>query len=234
MPELVERWAPYPAIGKHPFPSAATASIIITMTTPTTTVIKTFTERSEALAHCIQRAGEAPRLLAFDDTIGCPTAMMLAVLEQTRVIGLLLDEDSLFAGRLTSDTAAAVIERKHDGSTSWIYYGPRMETAAVEAMDGAVLLDQPGLSAIEFDDRAFALAHFLRATGGRGALLAQLGRRAPELRYLRRWFPSIMEGIHDGQQIISGWFAASSGGALFINDGLNQAPYCYIEVGIDP
>src|SRR2546430_7415498 len=31
-----------------------------------------FEDRAEALAHFCVRAGEAPRLLAFDDAVGCP------------------------------------------------------------------------------------------------------------------------------------------------------------------
>ena len=40
-----------------------------------------FDDRSDALSHFFQRAGEAPRLLAVDDTAGCPMEHALAVLE---------------------------------------------------------------------------------------------------------------------------------------------------------
>ena len=57
----------------------------------------------------------------------------------------------------------------------------------MDVFEGAILFDEPGVKAVEFTQRAHALAHFLRATAGAGALLALLGRRAPELRHLRRW-----------------------------------------------
>ena len=57
-----------------------------------------------------------------------------------------------------------------------------------------MLFDEPGVKAVEFTHRAHALAHFLRATTGAGALLALLGRRAPEIRHLRRWLSPIMQG----------------------------------------
>ena len=39
------------------------------------------------------RAGEAPRLLAFDDALGCPVETALAALEWTGAVGILLDDD---------------------------------------------------------------------------------------------------------------------------------------------
>jgi len=33
---------------------------------------RTFEDRADALAHFFLRAGEAPRLLAYDDAVGCP------------------------------------------------------------------------------------------------------------------------------------------------------------------
>ena len=59
--------------------------------------------------HC---AGEAPRLLAFDDTVGCPVENALPALEWTAAVGIVLDDDLLHASRLTSETAAAVVERR--------------------------------------------------------------------------------------------------------------------------
>ncbi len=64
------------------------------MTTPQTLTIRTFTDRAEALAHFILRAGEAPRILAFDDAIGCPMDIALAALEWTKVVGILQDDDT--------------------------------------------------------------------------------------------------------------------------------------------
>ena len=85
------------------------------MSIPNALVIRTFADHAEALAHCILRAGDAPRILAYDDTVGCPVEQALAALEWTRVVGLLPDDDLLHAGRLTSETAAAVVERKTRG-----------------------------------------------------------------------------------------------------------------------
>ena len=143
------------------------------MSVPTTLVIRTFTDHAEALAHSIQRAGDAPRILAYDDTVGCPVEQALAALEWTRVVGLLPDDDLLHAGRLTSETAAAVVERKISDGRRWVFLGPRLDAAPVDPFEGEHILDEPGVVGIAFGDRAMALAHFLRATGGGGALLAQ-------------------------------------------------------------
>jgi hypothetical protein len=75
-----------------------------------------------------------------------------------------------------------------------------------------------------------ALAHFLRATSGAGALLAILGRRAPEVRHIRRWFRSIVEELETPRLLIGGWFAATAAGALFASRD-NEPDFRYIEVG---
>ncbi len=205
------------------------------MPTPTTLAIQTFSRRAEGQAHAILQGGEAPRMAAFDDTVGCPMEQATAALEATRVVGVLLDDDLLFAGRLTSDTAAAVVERRTEHGRRWCYYGPRMETWADAPPEGEVIIDQPGLFGLAFVDRALALAHFLRATAGTGALLAQLGRRPPEVRHLRRWLPPILDELDTPRRLIAGWFAASAGGALFIgeDDLEGETSYRYIEVGIN-
>ncbi|MGH7581732.1 MAG: hypothetical protein ACREL5_00730 [Gemmatimonadales bacterium] len=203
------------------------------MSTPTALIIRTFADHSEALAHCILRAGGAPRLLAYDDTVGCPVEQSLAALEWTRVVGVLPDDDLLHAGRLTSETAAAVVERKTPAGRRWIYLGPRLDAPPVDPVEGDLILDEPGVVGFAFGDRAMALAHFLRATGGGGALIAHLGRRAPELRHLRRWLAPIVQELDGPRRLVAGWFAASSGGALFIGDEAGDATYRYIEVGID-
>jgi hypothetical protein len=77
------------------------------MTSPQALVVRTFTDRAEGLSHVVLRAGEAPRLLAFDDALGCPVENALAALEWTGAVGILLDDDMLQAARLTSETAAA-------------------------------------------------------------------------------------------------------------------------------
>src|SRR5690348_10214237 len=54
------------------------------MSVPATTrIIRTFDDRADALAHFFQRAGEAPRLIAYDDAIGLPLDQALAALEWT-------------------------------------------------------------------------------------------------------------------------------------------------------
>ncbi len=204
------------------------------MTTPDTMVVQTIGERADALAHFIRRAGESPRLIAFDDVLGCPVDSALATLEWTGVVGILLDDDLLHAARLTSETAAAMIERRSEGVGQFVFLGPRLDTPQMDNFEGAVLFDQPGVKAVEFAQRAHALAHFLRATGGHGALLALLGRRAPELRHIRRWFGAIVQQLDRPRNMVGGWFSAGSAGALFA-PGIDEAEpgYRYIEVGIE-
>ena len=69
------------------------------MTAPQTLVVRTFTDRAEGLSHFVLRAGEAPRLLAFDDALGCPVETALAALEWSGAVGVLLDDDLLHAAR---------------------------------------------------------------------------------------------------------------------------------------
>ena len=214
-------------------PATAWAVYHHSMTTPTTLTIRTFADRAEAMAHAVLRAGEAPRFVAFDDTIGCPMEQLLGALEWTRVVGIIPDDDLLHAGRLTSDTAAAVIERKTAEGRRYIFLGPRLDTPQALPADGEVLLDEPGVLAIGFAERANALAHFLRITQGAGAIFAQLGRRAPELRHLRRWLPPIVQELDASRRMSAGWFAASAGGVLFLGDEGTDAAWRYIEVGID-
>src|SRR5438445_439818 len=87
-----------------------------------------------------------------------------------------------------------------------------------------------------FDDRADALAHFfLRATHGVGAVIALLGRRAPELRHIRRWLQVLFSepvGAGRSTQLLAGWFATGGAGVLFVPTHPG-APYSYHEVGID-
>lgn len=202
------------------------------MTIPQTLAVRSFADRAEALSHFILRAGEAPRLIAFDDAVGCPLEIALAALEWTRAVGVLPDEDMLHAARLTSETAAAVIERKIDGQRQFIYLGPRLDAPPMDVFEGKVLFDEPGVKAVEFSQRAHAVAHFLRATSGAGALLALLGRRAPELRHLRRWLGPILGELDMPRMLVGGWFAASAAGCLMAApDG--EPDYRYIEVGLE-
>src|SRR2546427_11871228 len=95
------------------------------MTAPQSLVVRTFTDRAEGLSHFVLRAGEAPRLLAFDDALGCPVETALAALEWSGAVGVLLDGDLLHAARLTSETAAPGIERKGPAGRRLVYLGPR-------------------------------------------------------------------------------------------------------------
>ena len=202
------------------------------MSTPQTLVVRTFTDRAEGLSHFILRAGEAPRLVAFDDALGCPVESALAALEWTGAVGILGDDDLLHAARLTSDTAAAVIERKGPDGRRFVYLGPRLDAPPMDVFEGAVLFDEPGVKAIEFSQRAHSLAHFLRATSGAGALLALLGRRAPEVRHLRRWLGAMISELDVPRPLVAGWFAATAAGALF-GPTAGEPNYRSIEVGLE-
>jgi hypothetical protein len=203
------------------------------MTSPQTLTIRTFADRAEALAHFVLRAGEAPRIIAFDDAMGCPMDIALAALEWTKAVGILHDDDLIHAARLTSETAAAVIERKIEGGRQYVYLGPRLDAPPMDVFEGKVLFDEPGVKAVEFSQRAHALAHFLRATSGSGALLAILGRRAPEVRHIRRWLGSILGELDQPRALIGGWFAVGGAGCLLAGPDA-EAGYRYIEVGLEP
>jgi hypothetical protein len=102
----------------------------------------------------------------------------------------------------------------------------------MDVFEGRVLFDEPGVKAVEFSQRAHALAHFLRATSGAGALLALLGRRAPEVRHISRWFRTIVQELDGSRLWIGGWFAASAAGALFVSSE-SEPNFRYIEVGLE-
>jgi hypothetical protein len=195
--------------------------------------VRSFTDRAEALSQFILRAGEAPRFLAFDDVAGCPADTALAALEWTGVVGILLDDDQLHAARLTAETAAALVERRTAEGRRFIYLGPRLDAAPMDIFEGRVLFEEPGVKAIEFAQRSHALAHFFRSTTGDGALVSMLGRRAPELRHIRRWFAPILRQLEGASQLLGGWYASSAGGALFVNGLPDEPIYRYIEVGLE-
>ena len=156
----------------------------------------------------------------------------LAALEWTKAVGILFDDDLLHAARLTSETAAAVIERKGEHGRQYVFLGPRLDAPPMDVFEGAVLFDEPGVKAVEFSQRAHALAHFLRATAGIGALIAMLGRRAPELRHLRRWLGPILAELDQPRALVGGWFAASTAGCLFASSD-SEPSFRYIEVGLE-
>lgn len=197
----------------------------------TSRVVRMFEDRAEGLAHFFLRAGEAPRLVAYDDAAGCPMDQALAALEWTAVVGLLQDDDVVHAARLGADTAAAVVERRMDGSRVFVYLGPRVDTLVSDPPEGELLYDQPGVRAYTFAERSAAVAHFLRATHGHGAVLAVLGRRGPELRHIRRWARELLANLGSGDStaMLAGWFSTGGAGLLLLpGDG-----YTYHEVTIE-
>src|SRR5204863_2378711 len=208
----------------------------VTMTLPATSrQTRTFDDRADALAHFFLRAGEAPRLLAYDDATGCPLDQALAALEWTAAVGILSEDDLIHAARLGADAAAALVERKDGDQRVYIYFGPRMDAPPADPYEGTLLYDEPGVRAYIFAQRVHAIAHFLRATLGVGALIAMLGRRAPELRHIRRWLQVLFSeplGAARSTQLLTGWFATGGAGVLFL-PAQPGAPYSYHEVGID-
>lgn len=203
------------------------------VTTTSVPVLKTFADRAEALAHGLLRAGEAPRLLAYDEFVGCPMEMALTALEWTGAVGVLRDDDMVHAARLTSDTASCVIERRlGEHERQFVYLGPRMDAPIIDLFEGKVMYEEPGVRAVEFAQRAHALAHFLRATGGAGAILSILSRRAPEVRHLKRWLRPALESLDQPRPMLMGWFSAGGGGALF-HPVQGETEFRYIEAGIE-
>ena len=206
------------------------------MTLPATSrQTRSFDDRADALAHFFLRAGEAPRLLAYDDATGCPLDQALAALEWTAAVGILSEDDLIHAARLGADAAAALVERKDGDQRVYIYFGPRMDAPPADPYEGTLLYDEPGVRAYIFAQRVHAIAHFLRATLGVGALIAMLGRRAPELRHIRRWLQVLFSeplGAARSTQLLTGWFATGGAGVLFL-PAHPGAPYSYHEVGID-
>jgi hypothetical protein len=206
------------------------------VTVPATSrIVRTFDDRADALAHFFQRAGEAPRLVAYDDTVGCPLDQALAALEWTSAVGILKPDDLIHAARLSADTAAAVVERRDGQARVFVYLGPRMDAPPADPYEGTLLYDEPGVRAYIFAQRNHALAHFLRASPGEGAALSLLGRRAPELRHIRRWTEVLFAepgATRHTSQLLAGWFATGSAGYLFLAPQPG-GPYTYCEVGVD-
>lgn len=48
-------------------------------------------DRAEALGHFFKQAGEAPRVMAYDEDLGCPLHTALSAIEWTIAVGLLDD-----------------------------------------------------------------------------------------------------------------------------------------------
>lgn len=210
------------------------------MSVPATSrIVRTFDDRADALAHFFQRAGEAPRLVAYDDAVGCSLDQALAALEWTAAVGILEQDDLIHAARLGADTAAAVVERRgrEGAGRVYVYLGPRMDAPPADPYEGTLLYDEPGVRAYIFAQRNHALAHFLRASHEQGAVLALLGRRAPELRHIRRWTGVLFAepvgaASRHSTQLLTGWFATGGAGFLFLSPQPNE-PYTYCEVGVE-
>jgi hypothetical protein len=190
-----------------------------------------FTNRGEALGHFFSRAGEAPLFVAYDEEVGCPLESALATLEWTGAVGILADDDLIHAARLSGETAAAMVERRRDGRRVFVYMGPRMDAPPADPYEGSLLYDEPGVRAYEFVQRAHALAHFIRATHGVGAVISMLSRRAPELRHVKRWLGALLQEPDraGSNNLLSGWFATSAAGVLVSPAGKGE-PYVYEEV----
>lgn len=191
-------------------------------------------DRADALGHFFHRAGEAPRLIAYDETVGCPLHHALATLEWTLAVGVLHESDLMHAARLAAETAAAVVERRREGRRMYVYLGPRMDAPPADPYEGSLLFDEPGVRAYEFAQRVHALAHFLRATHGVGSMISLLSHRAPELKHVRRWVDALFQAPapEASNQLLVGWFATSGGGMLFVPAGPG-GPYVYQEVGLE-
>jgi len=196
----------------------------------TSIVTQTFAHRAQALAHFFERAGEAPRLVAFDDQLGCPLDTALAVLEWTGAVGILRDDDRIQAARLSGETAATLVERRLDGKKVFVYLGPRMDAPPADGHEGTLLYDEPGVRGYQFVQQALGMAFFLRATQGAGSAISVLSNRAPELVHIRRWLAAILKAPeHKGSSdLLAGWFATSGGGILFQPGGSGES-YRYEE-----
>src|SRR5438034_5230962 len=215
------------------------------MTVPATSrQTRAFEDRADALAHFFLRAGEAPRLIAYDDAVGCPLDQALAVLEWTVAVGILGESDLVHAARVGPEGAAAVVGREAGNQRVFIYFGPRMDAPPAGPYEGTLLYDQPGVRAYIFAQRVHAIAHFLRATHGIGAVIAMLGRRAPDLRHIRRWLQALFsEPVANGggggapgsarpTQLVAGWFATGGAGARPLPPQPGD-PYSYPDAGVE-
>ena len=156
----------------------------------------------------------------------------LAALEWTGAVGILQDDDLLHAARLTSETAAAVIERKAQDGRRYVYLGPRLDAPPMDVFEGAILFDEPGVKAVEFTQRAHAPGPLppshrrrRRAAGAAGAPRTRDSAPAP---LARAHHP----GARHSPSLVAGWFAARLGRmSLLTLEG--EPTYRYIEVGME-
>src|SRR2546430_51638 len=106
------------------------------MTVPATSrQTRTFEDRADALAHFFLRAGEAPRLIAYDDAVGCPLDQALAAIEWTSAVGILAQEALIHPARLAADPPPAVAGPKDADQRASIYFGPRWEVHLPSSTD---------------------------------------------------------------------------------------------------
>jgi len=134
-------------------------------------------------------------------------------------VGILAQDDLIHAAGLGADAAAAVVERKDADQRVFIYFRAPHGRPSRRSLRGHLLYDEPGVRAYIFAQRVHAIAHFLRATHGLGAVISMLGRRAPELRHIRRWLQAVFAepaGEASSTQMLGGWFATGSAGVLFL------------------
>src|SRR5256884_7142377 len=70
-----------------------------------------------------------------------------------------------------------VVERKEADSQVFVSLGPRMDASPADPYEGTLLYDEPGVRAYIFAQRVHAIAHFLRATHGIGAVIDRKSTR---------------------------------------------------------
>src|SRR5437867_11433059 len=107
-----------------------------------------------------------------------------------------------------------------------------MDAPPADPYEGTLQYDEPGVRAYIFAQRVHAIAHFLRATHGLGAVISMLGRRAPELRHVGRWLQAVFAeppGEATSTQMLAGWSATGSAGVLFLPRHADD-PYTYCAV----
>ncbi len=184
---------------------------------PAPRTTREFDERSDALAHFLRAAGDAPRLITMDDSAGCPLHFALGALQWTGETGLFRLDDRLHAAWFAAETGVAVIERVTDGKTAYRFLGPRIEAPQKPPVEGTPVVDQPFVLGYEFTARGNAIAPFLVTTQGRGALLSLFAHRAPTLEHIKRWLLELFKGpVPDGaDHLHAAWFATTGAGFLF-------------------
>jgi len=193
-------------------------------------------DRSEALAVFLRAAGRSPLLVTPDDGPGCPLVMALAALHWTGETGLVRPDDRLHAVWFAAETSAAVIERAGRRRSSFRYVGPKLETPQKVPLEGVEVVDEPFVRGFEFHERWSALAHFLLVTQGRGALIALLSPRAPDVGHIQRWLLELFNGpVPEGADALhAAWFSVAGAGFLFppasFASGVSRG-WTYLEIG---